>query len=267
MVLIMNTQKEKNEISFYKQKTLEIIEGRGLIDLPYHTHNSYVIGIITSGKLKLCIKEQEYHVGNDAVFIDPSNVGISMRHETCFSYRVFCFSHEAADYFNSMQPKELVINDIGVTINGLYEKYEKDGDQKYFMESIAKVLNFTPKTDIEQDSLKESNPKHQLVKQAVDFMEEHVDDKCSIEEVANSLFVSKYYFSRIFKDEMDITPKQYMIQTKLRRAKELILEENSSTKVAVDMEYSAQSHLCSIFKKYMGVSIGDYKKHLTIHEE
>lgn len=58
-----------------------------------------------------------------------------------------------------------------------------------------------------------------------------------------------------------------MIQTKLRRAKELILEEDSSTKVAEEMEYAAQSHLCSIFKKYMGVSIGDYKKHLTIHKK
>lgn len=44
-----------------------------------------------------------------------------------------------------MQPKELVINDIGVTINRLYEKYEKDGDQKYFMESIAKAVHDTDK--------------------------------------------------------------------------------------------------------------------------
>ena len=263
----MNTQKEKNEISFYKQKTLEIIEGRGLIDLPYHTHNSYVIGVITSGKLQLCIKEQEYHVGKGAVFIDPSNVGISLRHETSFSYRVFCFSHEAADYFNSMQPEELVVNDIGVTINELYEKYKKDGSQRDFMKSLTKVLNFTPKADMEQNSHKSSDPKRQLVQQAVNFMEEHVDDKCSIEEVADRLYVSKYYFSRIFKDEMDITPKQYMMQAKLRRAKELILEEGSSTKVAEDMEYAAQSHLCSIFKKYMGISIGDYKKHLTIYNE
>lgn len=67
------------------------------------------------------------------------------KNEISFSYRVFCFSHEAADYFNSMQPKELVINDIGVTINRLYEKYEKDGDQKYFMESIAKAVHDTDK--------------------------------------------------------------------------------------------------------------------------
>lgn len=263
----MNTQKEKNEINFYKQKTLEIIEGRGYIDLPYHTHNSYIIGVITSGRLQLCIKEQEYHVGKGTVFIVPSNVGVSMQHETSFAYRVFCFSQEAADYYNKMQPKELVVNDIGVIIINLYETYKKDGNQKEFMNSLAKVLHFIPKEDRNQNSPQVSTAKHQLVQQAIDFMEEHVEDKCSVEEVAARLYVSKYYFSRIFKDEMDITPKQYMIQTKLRRAKKLILEEGNSTKVAVDMEYAAQSHLCSIFKRYMGISIGDYKRHLTIVEE
>lgn len=260
----MNTQKEKNVINFLKHNTLEIIEGRGFIDLPYHTHNSYIIGVITSGRLELCIKEHECVAQKGAVFIVPSNIGISMHHVTSFSYRVFCFSKEAADYFNKMQPKELVVNDIGVVINRIYEKYKKDGNQKEFMKSLEKVLNFIPKADMRQDDYQQFDTKHQIVQQAVDYMEEHVEDKCSIEEVAERLFISKYYFSRIFKEEMDITPKQYMIQTKLRRAKELILEESSSTKVAVDMEFAAQSHLCSVFKKYMGISIGDYKKHLTI---
>ena len=96
-------------------------------------------------------------------------------------------------------------------------------------------------------------------------MKAHVEERYRIEEVADALYISKYHFSRIFKEVMDITPKQYMMQTKLRRVKELIIEESSSTKVAIDMDYAAQSHLCNVFKKYMGISIGDYKKHLTIY--
>lgn len=63
---------------------------------------------------------------------------------------------------------------------------------------------------------------------------------------------------------MDISPKQYMTQNKLRRVKERLNEETYTTRLAQDMEYAAQSHLCSVFKKYMGVSIGDYRKHLTV---
>lgn len=260
----MYISNEKNVINFWKQETLEIIEGRGAIDLPRHTHNSYVIGVITSGKLKICMKEKEYHVEKGTAFIVPSNVGISMQHETSYSYTVFCFSKEAADYFNGLQPSQLIIKDVGVAIRKVYEQYQKNHNQRVFMESLKNVLCFSRKEDREQDECKELDTRHQIVQQAVAYMKEHVEDKFSIEDMANKLYISKYYFSRIFKEEMDITPKQYMIQTKLRRAKELIIEEGSSTKVAIDMEYAAQSHLCNVFKKYMGISIGDYKKHLTL---
>jgi len=55
-----------------------------------------------------------------------------------------------------------------------------------------------------------------------------------------------------------------MTQNKLRRVKERLSEETYTTKLAQDMEYAAQSHLCSVFKKYMGVSMGDYRKHLIV---
>ena len=95
-------------------------------------------------------------------------------------------------------------------------------------------------------------------------MQNHTEDKCSVESIAEELYVSKYYLSHIFKNEMDISPKQYMTQNKLRRVKERLNEETYTTRLAQDMEYAAQSHLCSVFKKYMGVSIGDYRKHLTV---
>ena len=261
----MNVSHEKNVINFWKQETLEIIEGRGAIDLPRHTHNSYVIGVITSGKLKICMKEKEYHVEKGTAFIVPSNVGISMQHETSYSYTVFCFSKEAADYFNKMQPSGLIIENVGDAIQREYEQYRKKKNQLVLMEALKNILHFSPRVDIQQEHFCELDTKYQIVQQAVAYMKAHVEERYRIEEVADALYISKYHFSRIFKEVMDITPKQYMMQTKLRRVKELIIEESSSTKVAIDMDYAAQSHLCNVFKKYMGISICDYKKHLTIY--
>jgi AraC-like DNA-binding protein len=95
-------------------------------------------------------------------------------------------------------------------------------------------------------------------------MNEHASQKCSVEDIAKELYISKFYFCRLFKKEMGITPKQYMTQTKLRMLKTKIMEKETETKIAEDMDFAAQSHMCSIFKKYMGVSIKEYKNNLTI---
>ena len=65
---------------------------------------------------------------------------------------------------------------------------------------------------------------------------------------------------------MGIPPKQYILQTKLRAVKEKIWDPDTETRIAEDMDFAAQSHMCSLFKKYMGLSIRDYKHNLTIEK-
>ncbi len=230
-----------------------------MIDLPYHTHNSYVIGIILDGTVDICLKSRHYVMQKGMVFIVPSNVGIPMTHKTAFSYRAFCFSGSAAEFFNARKPEQSVLSDLALPMDTLYQKYLHTKDIHALIAGFTKLLNFTM-----SESIRISSSTHILVEQAIALMQNHTEDKCSVESIAEELYVSKYYLSHIFKNEMDISPKQYMTQNKLRRVKERLNEETYTTRLAQDMEYAAQSHLCSVFKKYMGVSIGDYRKHLTV---
>lgn len=103
-----------------------------------------------------------------------------------------------------------------------------------------------------------------IVKEAIDYINKHVDEKLQIEEIAKTLYVSKFYFCRLFKKEMGVTPKQYTIQAKLRIIKRKIWEEESETKIAQDLGFASQSHMCSLFKKYMGITIREYKNNYKV---
>lgn len=249
----------KNEINFLKQQNLEIVHGKGMVDLPYHTHNSYVIVFITEGNLEICLKSEKYSMQEGMVVIVPSNVGISMKHISSYSYISFCFSGEYAKYFNERQPKKLVWSHIGNSMEAAYQSFINTRDADMLIKELTCLLGFKMKKNTDRQTAK-----NELVSQAVALMQEHTEDKYSVESIANQLYVSKYYFSHAFKEEMDISPKQYMIQNKLRRVKEKIMQEDNTTRIAEDMEFAAQSHMCSVFKRYMGVSISDYKKNLTI---
>lgn len=251
---------EKNNIKFYQRDSIEIIEGEGNISIPYHTQHCFMVGVITGGFAKIKIKDCEYSLGRGMVYIVPPNTGISMNYITKFSYTNVCIKSPWAQRMNEYQIEGFVKRDMKISVTELCERYKVNGETEQFLNAMIHSLNL-------KHGLVANCSHHTpnlLIEKAVKYINEHICEKCSIEDIAKQLFVSKYYFCRLFKKEMGITPKQYVLQTKLGMVKRKIWENETETKIAEDLEFAAQSHMCSLFKKYMGLSIREYKHNLTI---
>lgn len=249
---------EKNQITFYQNGSIEIVDGKGKVSFPYHTHNCFMLGIITSGQMDMTIMNITYRMQPGTIYIIPSNIGMSMQYVTEFSYTSICLKDEIADYMNTFQVDTHVLSDLGLCLSLLCDQYRENQDIVRFIQSIIKLLKLKKRKNIGA-----VNP---LILQAVAYINTHAAEKCSVEEIAGKLYVSKFHFCRLFKKEMGIPPKQYILQTKLRAVKEKIWDPDTETRIAEDMDFAAQSHMCSLFKKYMGLSIRDYKHNLTIEK-
>jgi AraC family transcriptional regulator len=98
---------------------------------------------------------------------------------------------------------------------------------------------------------------------AIDFIQSHLSETVSLEEIATELEISSYYFCRLFKLSTGISPYQYLIQCRIERAKELLLQRQMrSAQVAFEVGFSDQSHFIRHFKKIVGVTP---KQFLTEH--
>jgi AraC family transcriptional regulator len=90
---------------------------------------------------------------------------------------------------------------------------------------------------------------------ALDFIQSHLSETVSLEEISTELEMSSYYFCRLFKISTGISPYQYLIQCRIERAKDLLLQGQMRTaQVAVEVGFSDQSHLIRHFKKVVGVT-------------
>ena len=73
--------------------------------------------------------------------------------------------------------------------------------------------------------------------------------------------MSPHYFCSLFKQSMRMTPHQYVIQTRVNRAKELLLKgKYTIAQVALMVGFANQSHLNRHFKKLIGVTPGKINK-------
>ena len=76
--------------------------------------------------------------------------------------------------------------------------------------------------------------------------------------MAKNAFISKYHFIRTFKAEAGLTPHQFQLQNRIRKAKRLMLESKTMTEVALTTGFCDQSHFIRLFERYVGLTPSAY---------
>lgn len=102
----------------------------------------------------------------------------------------------------------------------------------------------------------ESVSKKYVVEQIINYFEEHFEEKVSLDQIAENMYLSPFYISKIFKSEIGDTPIRYLINIRLDRAKEMLELGNydSIQSVAAKVGYDDAYHFSKLFKKRFGVS-------------
>ncbi|MBD2104965.1 AraC family transcriptional regulator [Leptolyngbya sp. FACHB-261] len=93
------------------------------------------------------------------------------------------------------------------------------------------------------------------LKQVIAYIQEHLNQDLSLEEIAAEVNLSAYHFARLFKRSTGSAPHQYQIHCRVERAKELLQQgEMAITDIATQVGFYDQSHLSRHFKRIVGVS-------------
>ena len=93
------------------------------------------------------------------------------------------------------------------------------------------------------------------------------DSSLTNERLACECKMSEVYFRKLFKKHFGISPRQYIIDVRLRMAKELLTEKTSSIEsVAERCGFSNPYHFARIFKEHTGTTPTKYRKANQTHE-
>ena len=102
----------------------------------------------------------------------------------------------------------------------------------------------------------ESANKKYVVEQIVNYFEDHYNEKISLDQIAENMYLSPYYVSRIFKSETGNAPIHHLIKIRLEKAKELLEGGYGGNiqEVAAMVGYEDAYHFSKLFKKHFGIS-------------
>jgi AraC family transcriptional regulator len=99
------------------------------------------------------------------------------------------------------------------------------------------------------------------LKQAIEYINDHLGEDISLAAIATHLNMSQYYFCRLFKQSTGITVHQYLTQQRVERAKHLLKQQKMTiTAIALECGFANQSHLAKHFRAYTGVTPKHFRK-------
>jgi len=106
-----------------------------------------------------------------------------------------------------------------------------------------------------------------VLRRAVRFVNDNLDSKLKWDEIATTVGLDPFTFGRGFKLATGMTPHQYIISCRIRRALRLLAsDELSLADIAFEVGCSCQSHLTTLFRKHVGTTPGAFRKAARKHQ-
>lgn len=121
------------------------------------------------------------------------------------------------------------------------------------------VLDFTGKMLLLQKNAIISKP----IVLCTDYIYSHINERITINELAEYTELSSSYLSRLFKQNLGVSVSDYIREKKIEKATNLLkYSEISVIEIANYLAFSSQSHFIQTFEKYIGLTP---KKYRDIH--
>lgn len=256
---------------------------RGVNEENYHSHDYPELAFVLSGKGRYKIDDVFYEIGEgDLLILNPGTKHQAMSAdkenpttEFFVGFTDVTFPGEQANSIGLPEGSP-IIHTTGELRQKLFKicssmsaENEVCRPGRYFMLKayLMQMLLLIIREQVEPVELKtgyafESVNKKYVVEQIVSYFEDHYDKKISLDRIAENMYLSPFYISKIFKSETGDTPIRHLINIRLERAKELLEGgfAGSIQEIAARVGYEDAYHFSKLFKKRYGVPPSQIKK-------
>ncbi len=118
-------------------------------------------------------------------------------------------------------------------------------------DSYSRVERSDDSRSLAQDSLFE------LV---TEYLKENVYENITLENICSNFYMGKTQLCKLFSDHCDKGPIEYFLYLKISKAKKLLLEGMTVSKISDTLGYSSIHNFSRAFKRMTGLSPTEYKK-------
>ena len=273
-----------NVVDIKRIHAIEYLDFEGKYKNYVEEHDFWELSYVESGSVTLVLQEQSIELSEGEIAFVRPNCVHTYRSASGNESRVFvlCFDclsqcikpiggmhFKLSDLQSCMQ---CIIDECQATFYMNQDEHlavvahPNFGGQQVVILQLEYMLIRLLRTLSAQDEselvfLNEAHFYGELVDVILEYFATHIAQKISLEEICNKVNYSRSFVCKIFKEQTGETLFSCFNRLKVEEAKKLLVQRQMSVaQVAQSLGFSESKHLGALFKKYTGITPGEYKK-------
>jgi AraC family transcriptional regulator of arabinose operon len=234
----------------------------------------YLIHFIRNGKGIYYYKDNQIEVCKDEFFLIPPNEVTYYESDKKEPWEYFWIA------FNGVEAKHLLkkvgfsdgnrklkyyLNDEFCIYDMIYSlanrKIVDESDKIFEIAKLYEIISWLRRNyERKYSSLKTRNPADKYLRTAIDYLERSFTLQITIAQLADYVGIDRTQLFRYFKEELGVSPKQYLVNLRMKRAEELLKTTDLTIKeITFSVGYVDAYLFSKMFKKTYGVSPKEFR--------
>lgn len=250
--------------------------------LPYHRHDAYEIYLFICGNTNMYLEHSCYHLERgDLLVINPSE----MHRSVCLNDQIYeriginlkksvfdklsstqtnllsCFHSHPLGQKNLIHLSEEQIKDFIRLADNLCQVLNSNqyGDDIMVNSYLSQVLVFI-NTLYKNSNRTADNIMPKLIHNTMTYIEEHLTEEISLEQLSKNFYLNGTYISRQFKKHTGLSIRSYILAQRIALAKALLSEGKNVSETCYLSGFYDYANFIRSFSKSVGISPGQYKR-------
>lgn len=152
--------------------------------------------------------------------------------------------------------------DFSKTLTELYEIADSASyirDMKIF-EKLTSLLTLLMEESW-NDQKRRSGSRKLNLQDVKDYLDQHYQDKITLEGLADLFYINKFYLTRIFKEQFGLSVNNYLQMQRITHAKQLLrFTELPIEKIGQECGMADANYFSRVFKKVEGMTPGEFRR-------
>ena len=252
---------------------VELPPGNSARKITRHAHECCEIYINVSGDVSFAVEDSIYPIGRgDVIITRPQEYHYCIHNTNSVHkhYRVIFWTQNNYDLLNIFYNRDLGKNNLIVlpeakkaALMSLCRSMVSAGEKT----QLENMLNFLRLIELLNGGSSVSSESvlrfPEELDQALDFIRDNDRKPFFISDVAEACGVSIATLERLFRQNLQMSPKQYILEMRLGRAKAELAKGKNVSEAWSESGIADYSHFIRIFKKTVGVTPSQYRKTLN----
>ena len=94
-----------------------------------------------------------------------------------------------------------------------------------------------------------------------DYLDAHYTEKISLDALAEQFFISKFYLTRVFKEQFGVSINTYILNLRITKAKQLLrFTDRKLENIGYQCGLGAPHYFSRIFKQVEGITPSEFRE-------